>query len=311
MQEGGTMAEDEGVEESEDSWLDIGLSDLYIEKEESLSVLRSNLKDISELHNQNLSGDNTSVSKNRLRKQQRYEQILATKKEKRKDEKRRKKERKALEIENRKADIRISKKQEKELTRTRLKNALVNGIVIAIDLQFVELMTQKEKTRLALQLGRVYGSNKKFLHPAHIHFVNLREDSTFYQLCCAKNEGFQDYIVSRSEFSVTQLFQSKDIVYLSPDAQNVLTGIDVNKVYVIGGLVDETVKKQQSFTFARNESIPSARLPIKEILVKGDSGTFNTILTINQVFDILMTYLDFQDWRLAMLKHVPVRKGFQ
>lgn len=41
-----------------------------------------------------------------------------------------------------------------------------------------------------------------------------------------------------SEKSFYEVFDKKDLVYLSPESPNVLTEIDHAKVYVIGGLVD-------------------------------------------------------------------------
>ncbi len=40
-----------------------------------------------------------------------------------------------------------------------------------------------------------------------------------------------------------EMFQQDDVVYLSPDSDNVLQSVDAGKVYVLGGLVDETVQK--------------------------------------------------------------------
>ena len=46
-----------------------------------------------------------------------------------------------------------------------------------------------------------------------------------------------------TEKSPEDLFQSEDLIYLSPDSKNILTSLDASKIYVIGGIVDGTVKK--------------------------------------------------------------------
>ena len=43
-----------------------------------------------------------------------------------------------------------------------------------------------------------------------------------------------------------ELFPLEDIVYLTPDSSDVLRSVEADKVYVIGGLVDETVQKVSS-----------------------------------------------------------------
>ena len=43
---------------------------------------------------------------------------------------------------------------------------------------------------------------------------------------------------------MVELFDSASVVYLSPDATDILTDLEEDKVYVIGGLVDDSVKSQ-------------------------------------------------------------------
>lgn len=46
-----------------------------------------------------------------------------------------------------------------------------------------------------------------------------------------------------TEFPVLELFDTNDIIYLTPDATDMLEELDKDKVYVIGGIVDESVIK--------------------------------------------------------------------
>ena len=83
----------------------------------------------------------------------------------------------------------------------------------------------------------------KFAHNFSLRLF-LQEDGLINRTCCAKVDGFRSYIINFKENPVTELFDSKDLVYLSPDAENTLQNLDPKKVYVIGGLVDDSVKSQ-------------------------------------------------------------------
>lgn len=41
----------------------------------------------------------------------------------------------------------------------------------------------------------------------------------------------------------TELFPLEKLVYLTPDSNKVLSSIEADKIYIIGGLVDESVQK--------------------------------------------------------------------
>lgn len=49
------------------------------------------------------------------------------------------------------------------------------------------------------------------------------------------------------EHPVTEVFTPEEVVYLSPDASDPLMSLDKSKVYIIGGFVDESIKKVCSF----------------------------------------------------------------
>ena len=60
------------------------------------------------------------------------------------------------------------------------------------------------------------------------------------------------------------MFSVNELVYLSPDADEVLDTIDTSKVYVIGGLVDRSIAKNQSLNRAMALDIQCVRLPLAE-----------------------------------------------
>ncbi|XP_075416293.1 tRNA methyltransferase 10 homolog B isoform X2 [Tenrec ecaudatus] len=108
------------------------------------------------------------------------------------------------------------------------------------------------------------------------------------------------------------LFPLSTLVYLTPDSEHALEDVDPNKVYVLGGLVDESVQKRVTFQKAREHSVQTARLPIQEYMVRHQNkkNYHSEILAINQVFDILSTYLETRSWPEALKKGVSPGKGY-
>ncbi|XP_053556612.1 tRNA methyltransferase 10 homolog B [Bombina bombina] len=248
-------------------------------------------------------------SRNVLRKQKHWEKIVTAKKSKRKQEKER---RKAKNSENTDSDQQHSKRFLKVLTRERLLRAKDSGPQLCIDLSMTEHMTKKELGRLAAQIRRLYGSNKKAAKPFWLYLTGFKESSLLYAECVRMNDGFVNYLVDRTENSFLDLFPTNAIVYLTPDSENPLEDVDPHKVYVLGGLVDESIQKKLTYHKARENDLQTARLPIQEYMIKNINlkNFHSEILAINQVFDILSTYLEKRSWPEALKAGVSPGKGF-
>ena len=260
-------------------------------------------------------------SKNAKRKAQRLQRL----KESRKAHRRAKKDlakqkRKETNPDYREPDsIHVSKKVAKNEAIERLKNVQSNPgshLKICVDLQYEELMNDKELTHLARQLSRVYGWNKKSNQPCHLSFCNLNPESKTYQICCSKNDGFANYIIEKCEKSVEEVAGDKivpksSIVYLSPDSDEILEELSTDKLYVIGGLVDDSVKKHSTLSFAGSRQIKTAKLPIEKYCQRStQGGSFKQILTINTVFEILLSKFNGLTWDECLNKSLPSRIGY-
>ncbi|NXC91857.1 TM10B methyltransferase, partial [Cercotrichas coryphoeus] len=112
--------------------------------------------------------------------------------------------------------------------------------------------------------------------------------------------------------SYLDLFPLETIVYLTPDSENVLEDIDPGKVYVLGGLVDESIHKQLTLRRAREQRLQTARLPIREYMVRAPNARnyHCETLAINQVFDVLSTYYETRSWPAALRAGVSSGKGY-
>ena len=122
-----------------------------------------------------------------------------------------------------------------------------------------------------------------------------------------------------------------------------MTTLDGDAVYVLGGLVDERLLHDKTYTAAQRDRIETARLPIPEhaqkvmpppISLDGESeggaqtagvdagagagapnlpassSTHTQVLAINQVFDALMSVWNGKGWPAALATVLPPRKGF-
>ncbi|XP_008426160.1 tRNA methyltransferase 10 homolog B [Poecilia reticulata] len=257
-------------------------------------------------------GDAPCSSKNVLRKQRHWERQLAAKKSKRKEEKQRRRLNRAPESGGDADAAQFSKRVMKAITKERLAEARSTGRKLCVDLSMTDCMSDKEISRLAGQLRRLYGSNKKATRPFHLFLTDLREDSRLYQECVRMNDGFLGYAMEITEESCLDLFPSEAVVYLTPDAQEALQTVDADTVYVLGGLVDESIQKKLSLSRAAELSVRTARLPVDECMVKKNNAKnfHSKILAVNQVFDILLMFSETGSWTQALQTWFPAGKGY-
>ncbi|CAE6454646.1 unnamed protein product [Rhizoctonia solani] len=97
----------------------------------------------------------------------------------------------------------------------------------------------------------------------------------------------------------------ESVVYLSADAEGEILELKEGETYVIGGIVDRNRYKNLCANKARDLNVRSARLPIGRYLA--DMPT-RKVLTVNQVFDILVHWVTTHNWEEAMQKVMPKRK---
>ncbi|KAL6050913.1 hypothetical protein STEG23_019430 [Scotinomys teguina] len=251
----------------------------------------------------------TWSSKNVQRKQRRWERVVSSKKSKRKQEKERGKVRRA---EHPGTCPQHSKRFLKALTKEKLLEAKHSGPRLCVDLSMTHHMSKKELSRLAGQIRRLYGSNKKASRPFWICLTGFSTDSPLYEECLRMNDGFSAYLLDVTEEDCFSVFPLETLVYLTPDSEQALEDIDENTVYIIGGLVDESIQKKVTLQKAREYSVKTARLPIQEFMVRrqNEKNYHSEILAINQVFDVLSTYFETHSWPEALKKGVSPRKGY-
>jgi len=201
----------------------------------------------------------------------------------------------------------------KKIQKERVENAMKNGGQrVAIDFTLSEDMSNKEVTKLAAQVRQLYGSNMKSVSPVHLYLTGLGTSGRVYRECVRQSLDFDKLMVDKTEETYLKTFDPEDVVYLTPDSPHVLETLNREKVYIIGGLVDHHVLKDHTRSRAKAKNLTTARLPIDEYMKrKTEPGnhSFSKVLTVNQVFGIVLKFHETQDWRCALETCIPPRKG--
>jgi len=154
------------------------------------------------------------------------------------------------------------------------------------------------------QLNFSYGTNRRAENPLQYHIANL---NGLTKKIFDGYPGYKDWDVFTHEESVAEVWPAGDVVYLSSDSPNVLTDLDSTKVYVIGGLLDHNSHPGASLIKATQNKFNHARLPIGEF-VKLQT---RKVLTINQVFEIILRFWETKNWEQAFFSVIPKRKGME
>ncbi|XP_071707561.1 tRNA (guanine(9)-N1)-methyltransferase-like [Rutidosis leptorrhynchoides] len=266
-----------------------------------------------------------TLSKNaqkKLLKQQRFEAKKAEKKAAAKEEKKLKGEMKRKEweeklsvlsedeklklIESRKEmrkERMDQRNEERQSKSVRLSEAKKHGQNIVIDLQFSYLMAPNEIHSLVKQITYCYAVNGKSVVPSHLWLTGY-EGEMGNQL--EKIPGFDKWIIDKDSAPYIDTFetQKEQLVYLTADSENMLTELDPKKIYIIGGLVDRNRWKGITMNKAVEQGIQTAKLPIGNYLKMSSSQ----VLTVNQVIEILLKFLETKDWKASFFHVVPQRK---
>jgi hypothetical protein len=213
---------------------------------------------------------------------------------------------------------------------------------IAIDVNYNSLMSSKVQSGLFTQLTNVaqeidslvqqiqvvLGFSRRAPIPFHISVTGVSEDGAVRKSL--------DHIPNWQHWPAVDViatplhahFSSKlaSLVYMSPDATEVLDRVEEGKVYVIGGLIDTTRLKVHSFSGARklkymqNQSlerakqlgVPARKLPVREFVtplrdhvLNVSDGTAAAVLRfcltsgVWTVGELLMLQLEHGNWAQA------------
>ncbi|KAG8059574.1 hypothetical protein GUJ93_ZPchr0002g24247 [Zizania palustris] len=200
---------------------------------------------------------------------------------------------------------RVGRRAEERGARTeRLRRAAEGaGQKVVLDLEFGDLMRPNEIHSLTQQIMYCYAVNGRSATPAHLWLTGCNgEMATHLQ----RIPGYDKWIIEKAAKPYLEALEDcKDnLVYLTADAETVLDDLDTSKIYIIGGLVDRNRWKGITLKKAVDQGIQCAKLPIGNYLKMSSSQ----VLTVNQVFEIMLKFVETRDWKASFFQVIPQRK---
>lgn len=301
---------------------------------------------VSDLAKTPVEGDSTApkLSKNQLKKQKRLERWEAGREDrklKRKEKIKAKKERKRHAW----AENHANSEECQPLPARPLRHTDGAGVQVPItvifDCDFEDLMFENELKSLGLQITRCYSDNRKAPYRCHLAVSSFggklkeRFDGILAkQYTSWKGVKFlEEDFVNASEMAKEWMKGEKggaiagalntaktgseqhgeaakagdegEVVYLSAESDVTLERLKPNSTYIIGGLVDKNRHKGLCYKRAMDRGIKTAKLPIGEFLQMKS----RQVLVTNHVLEIMLKWLEFDDWGKAFMEVIPKRKG--
>lgn len=192
---------------------------------------------------------------------------------------------------------------------SRMHAAMNRGPTLVFDFDYEDQMTKRDIINMGEQIAFAYGSNYKDREPFDLHFCNYKKNTMTedaINLAFGGSPALPDMFITITENSYLDLFDKDRFVYLSPNANQSLTEFNDDDIYVIGAIVDRSIRKNVTMAKAKRQGLRMARLPIDEHVVWGQSSK---VLTLNQIMCILLEVKsNGGDWKDAFFKHIPRRK---
>ncbi|GAA5801241.1 hypothetical protein HPULCUR_006686 [Helicostylum pulchrum] len=195
-----------------------------------------------------------------------------------------------------------------EATPTKKKLAFLSELTnvgLIVDCGFNDLMTEKEMLSFVNQLGYTYGKNRTA--PKAMKLCLSSVDPLLKTTLTEKIPhwlSWKNVNILPENTSYLDAFDKKDLVYLSADSENVVHELEEGKHYIIGGIVDKNRYKNLCQNKAAKQGIQTARLPIGDYIQMAT----RKVLTVNQVCEIMLKWLEVKDWEKAFMDVIPGRK---
>ncbi|KAF5332007.1 hypothetical protein D9758_014579 [Tetrapyrgos nigripes] len=266
-----------------------------------------------------------TLSKKAMKKAKKLEAIRENRLKKRAKEKEMRKEKKREQARKRDAGELDDSAEREERAAKKLKTSSFGGKVL-VDLGFDGMMSDKEINSLCTQLAYSYSRNRGAGYPFELihtsvngrtrerledigdaaykrwHHAEWWEDD-YERLWSPPKTSEQDSSAPESHPDVGTV--KKTVVYLTADSEEEVGDLKPDEIYVIGGICDHNRYKNLTLKKANEQGIRTARLPIGRYV---SSLPTRKVLTVNQVFEIMLKWVETRDWEQAFYSIIPQRK---
>lgn len=210
---------------------------------------------------------------------------------------------------------------------------------VVLDLGFDDKMSDKEITSLCSQLAYVYSTNRRSPNPFRSLLFTSLNGRTLSRLEMLNDAGYKRWAgtewwsesydklwmrdpteavprdgeevgcedsTSDGKPEQSPIPVSRDgVVYLTADSSEVLEELKEGETYIIGGICDHNRYKNICLDKARESGVRAVQLPIGRFLSHLPT---RKVLTVNQVFEILVKWVETRDWELSLYAVIPKRK---
>ncbi|NXS02320.1 TM10C methyltransferase, partial [Oxylabes madagascariensis] len=187
----------------------------------------------------------------------------------------------------------------------RAAQSMIFGQPLVFDMSYEKEMSIREVTNTVRQIVLSESCNRRSVDPFHIHFCNFKDDSLYHREFIKNyREAWGKLLITVTDQCYTEIFPKDKLIYLTADSPKVMKTFDHDKIYIVGSMVDKSIKTGVSLARAKRLGLETAALPLEKYLL-WSTGAKN--LTLDQMMRILLTLKDTADWRKA-LEFVPKRK---
>lgn len=178
---------------------------------------------------------------------------------------------------------------------------------LVVDLEGFDSLKPSEQRATVFRLQVTFGVNQKHRHPFNIRFAGLPSDDWAR---IRAELAFQDFDTFPYFIDVDDLPAHKNesasgsdrLVYILPQAREILHEFDDEKIYVLNGLTDKSGDQMgKILSRTKRNNIAICRLPIDQYM-KWQFGRKN--LPLDRMIAILLDFRSTKDWEYSLFRNV-------